>query len=115
MPWLTFLSDVSMVLYMTADVVILFYVLPAYRQTRQRTFVLIGFACLIGIFDTFCDGTIGRYRMAAADRVIYQTLRRFTHIAALFLETFGIVLLTQSYLRRCLTEPPSLPADGLPR
>ena len=115
MPWLTLLSNVSAFVYITADVVVLFYVLPAYRQTRQRAFVLIGFACLMGIFDTLCDHTIGRYRMATEDRVVYQTLRQFTHYATVFLETFGIVLLTQSYLRRFLTEPPSLPVDDLPR
>ena len=115
MTWLTFLSNTSALVTITANVIVIFYVFPAFKQTKRRALVLLGSACLLGIFDTLCDHTIGSNRMAHDDYVIYRTLRWFAHLVATGLETTGIVLLTQSYLRSFQPEPPSLPEEKFPR
>lgn len=115
MTWLAFLSNASAVLHITADVIIIYYVFPAFRQTGQRAFLLIGVACMVGAFDTVCDHTIAYYPMGPDERLIYRTLRTLTYFLAVVLDAIGSVLLVQSYLRLLQTKP-LLPPDGnLPR
>ena len=111
MSLLTFLSNTDAVIHITADVVVIFYVFPAFRQTGQRAFVLIGSACLLGMFNTVCDHTIGRYPMASTDYLLYRTLRHLTYYVTVIFDTIGIVLLVQSYLRHFQAKPPGLPVD----
>ncbi len=112
MTWLTFFFHTSAVVYITANVVVLYYVFPAFQLTKHRAFVLIGSACLLGIFDTIYDHTVGMQPMPHADYVITRTLRHFTNFAATGLDVAGVVWLTQSFLRRFSAEPPPLPPNG---
>jgi hypothetical protein len=55
MPALTFLS---FIVFISANVAIIFNVIPAFKRTQNRAFMLMGFASLLGVFDTLCDHTI---------------------------------------------------------
>jgi len=110
MTWLEFLTNLSGIAQVTGNVIVLYYVLPAYRRTKHGAFILLGFAFMIATFDTVSDFTIGRDLMNPSSHLIYRTARRFSHLAVVGLETAAVVWLTQAYLRRFASLPPVVPA-----
>lgn len=112
MAWLTFLFHTSLVVQVTANLVVLSYVLPAFKRTRHRAFLLISVAFMIGTFDTVCDHTIGLDSMPHAQYVVYRTLRRLTYFSTIVLGAMGLVLLTRSYLQLAEALLPRATADG---
>ena len=113
MTWLRLLSNLSAVVQITGNVIVMFYVFPAYRRTSHRAFLLIWLACLLGVFATICDHTIGLESMEPTQYLAYRTLRRITHFVDVGLDVVGVVWLTQSYLQRVTPLTPAT-APGEP-
>jgi hypothetical protein len=44
--------DVSLVVFVSCNVVVLYYVLPAYEQTKNRGFMWLTFSSLLSIFNS---------------------------------------------------------------
>jgi hypothetical protein len=93
MPALTFLSFVVAV---SANVAVIFNFIPAFRRTKNRAFVLIGFAALLGEFDTVCDHTIAIDMRGNPAYATYRIARRFTFMAGCVLGTAGVILLARA-------------------
>ena len=109
MTWLQFLFRLSLLVSVAIDVIVLCHVVPAFRQTRNRAFLLIAIACILGIVDTVCDHTIGLKEMTGSEYTVCRTLRRFSYFADCILWGTGIVLLTRTFLNR---PPPSSHEPG---
>ena len=112
MTWLTFLFHTSAVVQITANIIVMFYVFPAFRRTKHRAFLLIWCACLLGTFDTVCDHTIGLEAMQHTQYVAFRTLRRLTYFTSVGLDAAGIVWLTQSFLQRFSIPSPNSPPNA---
>ena len=100
MAWLRFLNQLSLMLTVGADVLILFYVYPAFQRTRNKAFVLLGIACVLGIIDTVYDHVAVTGRMTDPGYILARTFRRFTYFANVILSTTGTLMLVQSYLSK---------------
>jgi hypothetical protein len=95
------LVPLTPVLTITANVVVLFYTIPAFKRTGNRAFLWLGFAALLGTFDTVCDYTIGLdlHRKAHSDYLTYRALRKLTYCADCAFGATGIVLLARAAVR----------------
>jgi hypothetical protein len=84
-----------------ANVTILFYVVPAFKRTKNRAFLWIACASLLGTFDTVCDYTIGigSYRRGHPEYVTYRTFRKFTYFADCIFAATGVVLLARDAIK----------------
>ena len=100
MAWLRFLNQLSLVISVGTDVLILFYVYPAFQRTRNKAFVLIAIACVLGIIDTVYDHIVVTTGMSNSDYIFARTFRRFTYFANVVLSTPGTIMLVQSYLSK---------------
>jgi hypothetical protein len=98
MTLLPVLVALSPVITITANVTILYYTIPAFKRTKNRAFLWLGFAALLGTFDTVCDYTLAvdLSRKSPSDYVTYRTLRKFTYFADCGFGALGIVLLARA-------------------
>jgi hypothetical protein len=113
MEWLRFIYNAGWVLQICANVVLLYSIYPAYKRTKHRAFLFLGYAYLISIFNTICDQTIGHNRMAGAGYFAYHTERGLAYIADTVLFTIGILLLVHPYLKSDVPAAPE--ASDIPK
>ena len=101
MGWLSFLNNLSLLVTVGTDVIILCHVVPAFGRTKNKAFLFLAFACLLGIVDSVYDHTLAsRVRRLEYDiYVAISTLRRFAYFVDCIAFTTGIVLLLRPYLR----------------
>jgi hypothetical protein len=111
MTWLNFLANASWIIQITVNVIVLFCLYPAMKQTKHRAFLLLFFAYLLGTFDTIFDHTIGLAPMPAPEYMVYRTFRRFAYWADMMLGCAGMVLLIRSYLQLAPPPPPQSADD----
>jgi len=116
MEWLRFLFNLSLLISVGVDVIVLCHVFPAFRRTRNRAFLFIAIACVLGIADTVWDHTVALQRMSDHDYIILRTLRRFAYFADCILWGIGIVLLARPYLaeQQVTSAQPGAPPNGGP-
>jgi hypothetical protein len=120
MAWLRFLSQVSFLIIVAVDAVVLCHVYPAFRRTRNKAFVFIAVACVVGIIDSVYDHTVNLQALNNHDYIIARTFRRFTNFADNIFWGLGVVLLVRSYLntRASITsegaQPDPVPDGGSP-
>jgi hypothetical protein len=98
MNWLHFLFNAEGAIQICVNVVVLYALFPAYKQTKHKGFLLLFYAYLIGTFNTICDHTIGLSNMSGASYVAYHSERRLAYIADCILATAGVLLIIRSYL-----------------
>src|SRR5437763_14239163 len=58
MGWLRFLTDVGLLITVGVDAIVLCHVFPAFRRTKNRAFLFIAIACVLGIIDSVYDHTV---------------------------------------------------------
>jgi hypothetical protein len=97
--WLRFLYQAEGLAWIAVNVTVLFMIYPAYRRTKSLALLLLGWAYLIGAFDSICDDTSGLTRLFGTDYNIYHTFRRFSDIVICILSGTGLILLVRSFLR----------------
>jgi hypothetical protein len=98
MNWLVFLSRLSLLITVAADLTVFFHVYPAFRRTGNKGFLLVALACILGIIDTICDHTIGLQHLEGSTYLAYQAVRRLAYFAGTILWATGIVQLTKLFL-----------------
>jgi len=98
MTWLHFLYSAEGILQISANVVVLYCLYPAYKRTKHSGFLYLGFAYLIGTFDSICDQTIGLAHMVGTEYVVYHTERRLTYMVVVVLSLVGTLSLIRSFL-----------------
>ena len=98
MEWLRFLFNLSLLISIGVDVIVLCYVFPAFRRTRNRAFLFIAIACVLGVVDTVWDHTVALQSVSDHDYIILRTFRRFAYFANCIFFGMGIVLLARPYL-----------------
>jgi hypothetical protein len=96
--WPDLLFDLSLVITVGADVVVLYYSLAAFRRTKQIAFLLLTFSCGLDIIISVYDHTIGSQVSRTNHYIVFTTIRRFTYFATTVLWAAGTVLLTRAYL-----------------
>ena len=99
MTWTLFVFDVSLLVFVTCNVVVLYHVIPAYQRTKNRAFMWLTLSSLLGIFNSAMIHTIGRQHLSHNDYLAYVTLRNLTAFASVILGTIGVVHLTRPFLR----------------
>src|ERR1700677_1241814 len=99
MTWTSFVFDVSMIVTISCNVVVFYYVLPAYKRTKNQAFMWLTFSSLLGIFTSVMMHTIGLQHLSHNDYAAYYTLRNLTYFAAAILGAIGIVQLTLPFVR----------------
>jgi hypothetical protein len=109
MTWTSFVFDVSMVVTIICNVVVFYYVLPAYRRTKNRAFMWLTISSLLGIFGSVMLHTIGRQHLSHNDYIAYYTLRNLTYFIEAILGTVGLVQLTCQLTR--VPEDPGAESD----
>ena len=116
MEWLRFLFKLSLLISVGVNVIVLCHVFPAFRRTRNRAFLFIAIACVLGIVDTVWDHTVALQRMSDHDYIILRTLRRFAYFADCIFLGIGIVLLARPYLaeQQVASAQPGAPPSGGP-
>jgi hypothetical protein len=109
MSWLGFLSNLSLLITVGVDVIVLCHVFPAYRRSRNRAFLFIAIACLFGIVGTAYDHLVILRGVSDPNYTIIRTLRRLGYFADCIFWCIGIVLLARPYLNgsRIRVEVPS--------
>ena len=115
MEWLRFLSNLSLLISVGVDVIVLCHVFPAFRHTRNRAFLFIAIASVLGIVDTVWDHTVALQHLSDHDYIILRTFRRFTYFADSIFWGIGIVLLARPYLaeqRVTSSQPGASPNAG---
>jgi hypothetical protein len=107
MAWLMFLYNLSLLISVGVDAIVLCHIFPAFRRTRNKAFLFIAIACVLGIVDTVWDHT-GRLQ-ATTDHsyIVLRTIRRFTYFANCIVWCIGVLLLTRSYLAGQFIAPPN--------
>jgi hypothetical protein len=105
MAWLRFLFEFSFLVTVGADAVVLCHVFPVFRRTKNRAFLFIALACVLGIIGTVCDHTIGMHEMTGNNYIVYRTIRRFSYFADSILWATGIVLLARPYMNDGQSDP----------
>ena len=101
----SFLFPVSFLIQIIADVIVLFVIFPAYKLTKNRAFLCIAWACLLGLIGTICNHTISLSPMSRSNLALYTEFRCVMSMSASVLYAVGTVLLTQWVLEL-------LPADA---
>jgi hypothetical protein len=94
------LFNLSLIITVAADIAVLFAVYPAFKRTKNKAFLLLGFAFLLGLFDTICDHTIAldAYRIGPQTFLAYYVLRKFSSFAVTLLDAAGVILLTRAFM-----------------
>jgi hypothetical protein len=98
MEWLRFLFNLSLLISVSVDVIVLCHVFPAFRRTKNKAFLFIAIASVLGIVDTVWDHMAASQRMGDPGYVILRTLRRLAYFADCIFWCAGIVLLARPYL-----------------
>ncbi len=98
MIWLRFLSHLSLVLTIAVDAIVLCHVYPAFKRTRNKAFIFIAIACVLGIIDTVYDHTVSLQPMGDPNYIVTRTFRRLMYFADLISWCIGIVLLVRPVL-----------------
>src|SRR4029077_13614592 len=98
MAWLRFLYKFSLLISVGVDVIVLCHVFPAFRRTKNRAFLFIAIACVLGIVDSVYDHAVPLQAVSDHDYIILRTLRRFAYFANCIFWCIGVVLLARPYL-----------------
>ena len=98
MTWLNFLYNLSLVITVGVDAIVLCHVFPAFRHTKNRAFLFIAIACVLGIVDTVYDHMVSLRGVSEHEYIVLRTLRRFTYFADNICWGAGVVLLARRYL-----------------
>ena len=106
MAWLRFLSNVSLLVTVGVDAIVLCHVIPAFHRTKNKAFLFIAIAAALGIIDTVHDHTVTLGDVTAYGYIFVRTLRRFAYFTDSICWCIGIVLLARPYLQR-----PTTPAN----
>lgn len=96
----------SPIITVTANVAVLYYVVPAFKRTRNRAFLWLGCAALLGTFDTLLDCTVGvdLHRKSRSEYETFRILRRCTYFGDCAFSATGIILLAQAAVARIPSE-----------
>ena len=105
MPLLKFLYELSLLITVGVDVMVLCHVFPAFRRTKNRAFLFLTIACVIGIVDTVLDHTVSLRDVNDQTYIFYRAVRRLTYFTDCILWGVGIVLLARPYLRDPVSPP----------
>jgi hypothetical protein len=106
------LFDAAETLYFAADIVVLFYVFPAYKRHKRRSLLLLFFASLLSAFVMFYDWTIGMRQLQETDYVILYSLRQVVSIAANILWVTGTLMFLRDFDLARLGRLPVLPSSS---
>jgi uncharacterized membrane protein len=94
------LVHLSIILTICADVVVLFFVYPAYKKTRNLGLALLFFAYLIGVYDMISDYTFGRSHMPTPGSFqAWFLLRELGRYTSTILGAAGLIILVNSFVR----------------
>ena len=110
MEWLRFLFNLSLLISVGVDVIVLCQVFPAFRRTKNRAFLFIAIASVLGVVDTVWDHMAAPQRMGDPGYVLLRTVRRFTYFADCIFWGTGMVLLARPFLaeQRVISAQPSV-------
>jgi hypothetical protein len=111
----TWLHSTEFVLYVITGVVLLFYHLPAYKRFRTRALMLLVIACVLDIFITVFDHTIGQHGTADPnDWWSYSLCREVAWIVAVILGTVGSLMFLRDYTRIAAAVGSDAPSPSSP-
>jgi hypothetical protein len=98
MAFLKFLTDVSLLITVGVDAIVLCHVFPAFRRTKNRAFLCIAIASVLGIVISVYDHTVIPRGASQDAYVLTRILRRFAYFTDCIFWCVGIVMLTRPYL-----------------
>jgi len=98
MTWLEFLHKLSLMIGLGVDAVILYYVVPAFRRTRNIAFLFIAIACVVSVIGTVSDCTVDYRGLSESDYILFKTLRYFGYCLDFIFWAIGVVLLVRTAL-----------------
>jgi len=89
----------SALIYIAAEVVVLFYVAPAWRRLRHRFLALIAIASALGLYTTIADYTIGRKPWSDEQYYWYWIGRQAVSAVCMICYASGVYLMVRHLLR----------------
>jgi hypothetical protein len=95
-----YLFWIGFVFSVVVGVTVLFAVFPAYWRSRDRAFLYLAFAYMVGIYAAVTDHTIALWHVPGQQHLVYSILRRLVHFAEVILFAVGVVRLTRSYFAK---------------
>jgi len=98
MAWLDFLYNLSLLITVGADILVLCYVVPAFRRSKNRAFLFIAIACVVGIIDTICDHAVDARSLSESGYIVFRTFLRCGYFTDITFWALGIVSLTRTVL-----------------
>ena len=96
--------QISAAITIVANLIVLRFLIPAYKIDRHKGILLIIFAYMIGTFDTVLDHTVSIKSMHHNQLLWFYFLRKGTYIANVILSTVGIIY-TVRYLIKIRESP----------
>lgn len=91
------LAYLAFLVQVAANVAVVFYVLPIWRQRRLRFFPILGFSAIIGILTTITNWTCARQPMSQADYYWFWCVVQILSIADLVLYAVGVVFMVRHF------------------
>ncbi|MGV3531795.1 MAG: hypothetical protein ACO1QR_05445 [Chthoniobacteraceae bacterium] len=85
--------------YVAAEVVVLFYVAPAWRRLRYRFLALIAIASALGLYTIIGDYTIGRGPSSEEQYYWYWMGRQAVSAVCMICYASGVYLMVRHVLR----------------
>lgn len=96
----------TVLIYVAAEVVVLFYVAPAWRRLRHRFLALIAIASALGLYTTVADYTIGRKPSSEEQYYWYWMIRQAVMGICMICYASGIYLMVRHVLRSHIERRP---------
>ena len=99
----------SFLIYVAAEVVVLFYVAPAWRRLRHRFLALIAIGSALGLYTIIGDYTIARRPSSEEQYYWYWMGRQAASAVCMICYASGVYLMVRHVLRTHVEKRPVFP------